>query len=257
MASTGQNPQHARPQRTRPKPNVRGGPAPVSSSNLTQKPVPPLNPVASSSVRRYPFRPWDVILALALLVITYASVSRQIRVGPVWLLPALVIALLIALAIAHRKEQRTGTRLLALALAGIGIMAVAASTALLVTQLLAGNVDAPYLLRDAALLWIANVIVFALWYWELDGGGPRQRHVAGYTPTDLAFPQTALGRAFSKGWIPQFTDYLFVSFTASAAFSPTDTLFLSVRAKVLMMIQAMGSIVILAVVAARAINILK
>ncbi len=255
--STSQLRRHARPKRTRPKPNACRGLSPTGGSNPIQEPSSPLNPAPHANVSRYPFRPWDVIVALALLAITYASVSRQIRIGPVWLLPVLVIVLLIALAIAHRNKQRTGTRLLALALAATGIMAVAASTALLVSRLLVGNVDAPYLLRDAALLWIANVIVFALWYWELDGGGPRQRHFAGYTPTDLAFPQTALDRSFSEGWMPQFTDYLFVSFTASAAFSPTDTLFLSVRAKVLMMLQAMGSIVILAVVAARAINILK
>lgn len=249
--------QHARGQRTRRKPKVGQGSNSAGSPRPTPEPTPLSHPVANMNVNRYPFRPWDVILALVLLVFTYASVSRQIRIGPVWLLPLLVIALLIALAFAHRKEQRTSTRLLALALATVGIMAVAASIALLVTRLLAGKVDAPYLLRDAALLWIANVIVFALWYWELDGGGPRQRHVAGYRPSDLAFPQTALGQNFSKDWMPQFTDYLFVSFTASAAFSPTDALFLSVRAKVLMMLQAMGSIVILAVVAARAINILK
>ena len=211
----------------------------------------------SPVVNSYPFRPWDVLLALVLLAIIYASVSRQIRVGPVWLLPLLVTALLIALAIAHRLERRAETRLLGLALTGVATLAVEGSMALLVVRLLNGNVSAPYLLRDAALLWVANVIVFALWYWELDGGGPHRRHISGYAPTDLAFPQIALGKAFFTGWMPQFADYLFVSFTASAAFSPTDTSFLSVRAKVLMMLQAMGSIIILAVVAARAINTLE
>jgi hypothetical protein len=191
-----------------------------------------------------------------LLLSIYASVSNQLRVGPTWLVPALFVGLLLALWLAHRRERRSQARLLALGMTGIATLAVEGSMVGLVVRLIDGNVYAPYLLRDAALLWIANVIVFGLWYWELDGGGPHVRHSAGYVPTDLAFPQIALGRRFRSNWMPQFVDYLFVAFTASAAFSPTDTSFLSVRAKLLMMVQAVGSIVILAVVAARAINIL-
>ncbi len=223
----------------------------------TSPPLVPSKPKASTAGNRYPFRPWEVLLALIMLTVIYASVSRQIRIGPKWLLPVLVTGLVIALVIAHRLERRAESRLLALALTGVGTLAVGGSMASLVDRLLTGDVEAPYLLRDAALLWVANVIVFSLWYWELDGGGPHVRHIDGYVPTDLAFPQIQLGTAFSTGWVPQFTDYFFVAFTASAAFSPTDTSILSVRTKVLMMLQAIGSIIILAVVAARAINTLS
>ena len=247
----------ARRTRTVPRPG-RGATANrtrASRSDAASPALPPETP--SEPARRYPFRPWDVLIAIVLLIGIYASVSDQLRVGPSWLVPLLVVGLLFALSLAHRQNRRSEARLLALGMTGIATLAVEGSMAGLVVRLIDGNVYAPYLLRDAALLWIANVIVFALWYWELDGGGPRVRHVSGYEPTDLAFPQIALGRAFRRNWTPQFADYLFVSFTASAAFSPTDTSFLSVRAKLLMMVQAIGSIVILAVVAARAINILS
>jgi hypothetical protein len=217
----------------------------------------PSSDAQNEPTHKYPFRPWDVLVAFALLVSIYASVSNQLRIGPTWLLPVLVVGLMLALALLHRGNRKSESRLLALGITGIATLAIAGSMAGLVARLIDGNVYAPYLLRDAALLWIANVIVFGLWYWELDGGGPRQRHGDGYNPTDLAFPQIALGKRFSQGWTPQFVDYLFVAFTTSAAFSPTDTSFLSMRAKLLMMVQAMGSIVILAVVAARAINILS
>jgi uncharacterized membrane protein len=136
------------------------------------------------------------------------------------------------------------------------MLAVLSSVVVLVVRLLRGDLSAPYLLRDAALLWISNVIVFGLWYWELDSGGPHYRHVHGYRPTDLAFPQTMLGGDMANGWVPNFVDYLFVAFNASTAFSPTDTSVLSARGKALMMVQSLMSIVLLAVVAARAINVL-
>lgn len=205
---------------------------------------------------RPPFRPWEVLLALLVLISIYAAMSSQLRLGPVWLLPLVVAGLLLALFLSHQYEQRRLARNFAIAVSIVGTLAVGASVVGLVSHLLREDILAPYLLRDAAMLWVANVIVFSLWYWELDGGGPYLRHSEEYRPTDLAFPQTTLGKRFSAAWTPQFADYLFVSFTASAAFSPTDTLFLSVRAKLLMMVQAMASIVIMVVVAARAINIL-
>ncbi len=100
-------------------------------------------------------------------------------------------------------------------------------------------------------------MVFSLWFWELDGGGPHKRHSEGYRANDFAFPQSALGVHHERGWIPGDIDYLFVAFTASSPFSPTDTLVLSHRAKILMMIQALISISTLAVLAARAINTLR
>ena len=110
------------------------------------------------------------------------------------------------------------------------------------------------LLREAALLWASNVLVFALWYWELDGGGPLQRQLRGQQDGDFLFPQQASGNP--SGWVPHFVDYLFLAFTGATAFSPTDTLPLSRLAKVLMILEALISLVILVVLAARAVNIL-
>lgn len=203
------------------------------------------------------WHPWEVLIAILVLSTIFSLITDQLRIGPVWLLPSVVAILFIALFAAHLSERREMARRLAMALAGVGTLGVLSSVVVLVVRLIHGSVSAPYLLRDAALLWVANVIVFGLWYWEIDGGGPHQRHLHGYRPTDLAFPQTALGGRMAAGWIPDFIDYLFVAFNASTAFSPTDTSILSARAKVLMMLQSLMSIVLLAVVAARAINILN
>lgn len=208
-------------------------------------------------LQRPVWRPWDVALALVVLLALYALISSPLRVGPVWLLPGLVLGLVAALVGTHRSDRHEAAHLWALAIATVGTLAVQGSVIILVKLLLDQDISAPYLLRDAAMLWLANVIVFALWYWQIDGDGPYHRHTQGYRATDFAFPQIQLGGDFARSWSPAFADYLFVAFTASAAFSPTDTSFLSVRAKLLMMVQAVSSLIILAVVAARAINIIN
>jgi uncharacterized membrane protein len=111
-------------------------------------------------------------------------------------------------------------------------------------------------LRDAALLWVINVVTFAVWYWEVDGGGPAQRRREGYVSEDFLFPQMNFGNKTAHNWSPGFLDYLFLAFNTSTAFSPTDTAFLSQRVKLLMMVQALLSLVILAVLVSRAINAL-
>lgn len=122
----------------------------------------------------------------------------------------------------------------------------------LFTLTLPSDTQATNLLRAAALLWFFNILVFALWYWEIDGGGPWKRHRSGHEAADFMFPQQVDG----KRWAPDFLDYLFVAFTAATAFSPTDTFPLTKKAKVLMMIQAVISLVVIGILAARAVNIL-
>jgi uncharacterized membrane protein len=104
----------------------------------------------------------------------------------------------------------------------------------------------------AALLWFFNILVFALWYWELDGGGPWKRHLSGHQAADFLFPQQVSGNS----WVPHFLDYLFLAFTGATALSPADTFPLSRLAKTLMMIEAILSLTVVAVLAARAVNIL-
>ena len=135
-------------------------------------------------------------------------------------------------------------------------MAVALSAILLLQALLTGRAEAGNLLLSAALLWFSNVLVFALWYWELDAGGPHHRHVGPVVSTDFLFPQMVAGGEHSVNWCPEFLDYLFLAFNSSTAFSPTDTMVLARRAKTLMMLQSVISLVTVAVIVGRAINTL-
>jgi len=113
----------------------------------------------------------------------------------------------------------------------------------------------PELLRAAGILWVFNILVFALWYFEIDGGGPLKRHLAEPKATDFLFPQYAPGS--NSNWKPQFLDYVFLAFNSSTALSPADTQPLTKKAKVLMMIQAVFSLVVIVLLAARAVNILQ
>jgi len=194
---------------------------------------------------------------LAALIAGYLLLDSRLRIGPRWLYPVLLAILLVPFFIARRRSLHGRAHVLGLAIAALSSMTIASSIGILVYQLLAGDVSAENLLQDASILWIANVLAFSIWYWELDSGGPQVRHSIGYTPTDFAFPQTTLGGQYAGGWVPCFTDYLFVAFNTSSAFSPTDTLVLSHRAKYLAMAQSMMAIVSLAVLAARAINTLR
>ena len=106
-------------------------------------------------------------------------------------------------------------------------------------------------------MWSMNVLVFALWFWELDSGGPHARCRAEEVKPDFLFPQQATPEIAEPGWRPNFIDYLYVSFTNATAFSPTDTMPLSRWAKVLMLVESAASLVLAVMVAARAINILK
>ena len=139
---------------------------------------------------------------------------------------------------------------------GLVTLAVIVSVFLLVSSSSGGGTFAPALLRDATLLWVINVATFAVWYWEIDGGGPGRRHREGHVSDDFLFPQMYVDDKFARGWSPGFLDYLFLAFNTSTAFSPTDTAFLSRRAKFLIMVQALLSLVILAVLVSRAINAL-
>jgi hypothetical protein len=118
------------------------------------------------------------------------------------------------------------------------------------------------LLLSAGALWITNILVFASWYWRLDAGGPHARELRGaHTDGAFLFPQMTLNadtrRAMGEEtWSPRFVDYLFLAFNTSTAFSPTDSPVLSRWAKTLMMVQALISFATVALLAARAVNIL-
>lgn len=190
----------------------------------------------------------------------YALVSDGLTLGPRILLLVLVAALLIPLIFAHLRGHVRITRPLAfglLVLVTLAVaVAVATSVALLVSTLPGSGTPSAVLLRDAALIWVTNVVTFAVWYWEIDGGGPDLRRMDAHESEDFVFPQMALGEKRGLAWAPGFVDYLFLAFNTSTAFSPTDTAVLSRRAKVLMMTQSLLSLVVVAVLAARAVNTL-
>lgn len=202
------------------------------------------------------FPRWPAAVALLAIGALYAVLSDGLTLGPRAFLLGLVAVLLVPLMSAHLRGRHRLARWFGLGMAGIVTVAVVVSAFLLVSTALGRGTSAPALLRDAALLWVINVATFAVWYWEVDGGGPVVRRREGHRSSDFLFPQTNVATAATRTWHPGFVDYLFLAFNTSTAFSPTDTAVLSRRAKVLMMVQALLSLVILAVLVGRAINAL-
>jgi len=198
------------------------------------------------------------IVGILSLGIIYLFLPERLTFGPNWL--PLVIEVVLAIpflyALATRRHlPHKLTRTLGLLLASVATLALLASIVLLVITLPArDSSQAGGLLFDAAILWISNILIFGLWFWEIDGGGPTKRHLMGHKAMDFLFPQQANNT--SERWAPHFIDYVFVAFTNATAFSPTDTAPLSRIAKLLMMVEAILSLLIVALLAARAINIL-
>jgi len=207
---------------------------------------------------------WPSAIAVVGAALLYLTLPNQLVLGPPfvrYLVPALELALLVALVVSapHRHANESGLRRKA-AMTLIGLISVANALALffLVRHLLYGSgVQGRTLLYAAFDIWVTNVIVFGLWYWELDGGGPPRRLRNPQAPRDFAFGQMTDPEVSAPDWHPRFTDYLYVSFTNASAFSPTDTMPLTRWAKLLMMLQSSISILTLLLVAARAVNILR
>ena len=214
-------------------------------------------------------------------VVTAAAIALQLPVPgrldlvrPAWVLPAVQGALLVALVVANPRRinrESTALRMLSLGLAALLSLANAWAAAELVNQLVHAKgtgggsssvLDSPApLLVTGGAIWLSNVIVFALWYWEFDQGGPVARALgtAKRTP-DFLFPQMTLTgdpHLVPKDWEASFTDYLYLAFTNATAFSPTDTMPLSRWAKMAMTLQSAVSLVTAALVIARAVNIFR
>jgi hypothetical protein len=187
---------------------------------------------------------------------------RKISLHPRYLLPAIELALLaVLIAVNPGRLERGDPLLRRLSLVLIAVLHAANtySGTVLVVDLLRGQAsDNPsVLLGSGGAIYATNVVVFALWYWELDRGGPVARGQGERAFPDFLFPQMQAGDLVDPNWEPTFADYLYVSFTNVTAFSPTDTLPLTRWAKLLMMLQATLAVVLIALVIARAINVLK
>jgi uncharacterized membrane protein len=187
--------------------------------------------------------------------------GRLVLVRPVWVLPALQAALLVALVLAnpHRIDRESrALRILSLLLAGVLSLANAWSVALLVHGIVDGKLGdtAGPLLITGAAIWLTNVVAFALWYWEFDRGGPVARALGTDQYPDFQFPQMTAPQMAPPDWEPTFTDYLYLAFTNASAFSPTDVMPLSRWAKMAMTVQSIISIITVVLVVSRAVNIL-
>jgi uncharacterized membrane protein len=227
------------------------------------------------SLGESPWWPGAALLGSAAL---YADLPSRFIVGSSagvfavvrWLVPGLtvlVVAALLASVPSGRLMRRLGwhgrrllltRRLLALGTIGLVSAANAASIVLLVHLLVNGaHAQAASLLRAAVHMWVVNVLLFGLWFWQLDGGGPTERPRCEPSQRDFLFPQQTEPVVMDAGWKPMFLDYLYVSFTNATAFSPTDAMPLSHWAKMLMLVQSAISLSLAVMVVARAVNILN
>lgn len=205
---------------------------------------------------------WPALAAgLAVGFLVYA-LPDSLTLGPEWLALALVAVLFVLSAFSHRIRRPDLNNLFAYAGLTVITLAVLSSLTLLVIRLPAHKEQPVVLLRSAAALWVSNMLVFASWYWRLDGGGPNERDKRGvHTDGAFLFPQMMMDpelrvKMGEDNWSPGFVDYLFLAFNTSTAFSPTDVPVLSRWAKVMMIVQSAISLATVALLAARAVNIL-
>jgi len=204
---------------------------------------------------------WPAILGLLAVGGLRLALPEELSVGPGWLLLAVVVGLLIPTVLARVRRRDRLNQGLGYALNAVVTLDMTWSLILLIAALPAHKESPLNMLRSAAALWVSNVLVFASWYWRLDGGGPNERDRQLKHDGAFLFPQMSLSDEIKQqlgeeNWRPGFVDYLFLAFNTSTAFSPTDSPVLSRWAKVLMMVQALISFTTVALLAARAVNIL-
>jgi uncharacterized membrane protein len=215
------------------------------------RPYPP--PAASESL-------WPIQLTLLGAIGLQLLLPEHLTVGPVWLVPALEGALLIGMFFASPRKlegQHAVRRRIALGMTALVSAANIFSLYELMHFLLHHNVSGGReLIISGTLIWLTNFLIFALWYWELDRGGPGKRASGDDEPPDFLFPQMTDDRIEPIAWRPKFIDYLYVSLTNATAFSPTDTMPLTPTAKSIMGIQSLVSLVTIGLIVSRAVNIL-
>jgi hypothetical protein len=218
---------------------------------------------------------WLARGAVLVIVVLQIAIVNDLAIGPRWLAPSVELALLVPLTIAtvwtqrrarkaSTKEQvsrvwrrRMQTRRLAITLTAIVTAMNFGALARLLAAILAGQAaSGRTLLLDAVNIWATNLIIFALWFWALDRGGPAGKLLGSGRGNDFIFTQQQPGARYPN-WSPGFIDYLFLAFTNATAFSPADTFPLTVRAKLLMMAESGISLVTIALVASRAVGILS
>ena len=205
---------------------------------------------------------WPAFIAALAVAGLYAALPAQLIIGPRWLFPLIIVALIIPTEITHARNLHSMNRVLGFAVSAVITTAMLISVVLLISALPQHLETPTQLLVSAACLWATNILVFTLWYWRLDAGGPHSRDKRlAHTDGAFLFPQMTMSDEAKKAagedtWSPNFFDYLFLAFNTSTAFSPTDVPVLARWAKLLMMVQSITSLTVLALLAARAVNIL-
>jgi hypothetical protein len=208
-------------------------------------------------------------VAVCVAMVTYAFLPQSLLVGPRFVIPVIEAFLLVALVAVNpvrMNRQTRWSRTVSLGLSGVVIVTNLVALGMLVTTLDAKTQDAQGLLLGGVQVWVTNVIGFGLLYWELDRGGAVTRHRArrdrlpmadwrfSQDENDDAVIEVAATSSKRTGWIPTFVDYLYLSLTNSSAFSPTDTMPLTARAKLLMGTQATAALVVSLLIVARAVG---
>ena len=204
----------------------------------------------------------QALLAFLAICAIYLALPRNLVVGPIWLLPTVIVVLLVPTVVSHRMGRHSLNRALGIIINGITTLALIGSVILLVRALPSHRETPLQLLGSGGLLWLTNMIVFALWYWRLDGGGPTRRHKENkFGSTSFLFPQMQIphderAQFACASWRPRFVDYLFIAFTQSSTFGPTDAPLLARWAKILAMIQISISLTIVILLISRAVGVL-
>jgi uncharacterized membrane protein len=204
---------------------------------------------------------WPAQLTVAAAIALNLALTERVTVGPRWFLPSVEGLLLIALVViapTRATEHSQARRNFALAFIGFVSLTNVVSLGLLLHYLInGGKAGGHELILSGALLWVTNVLLFAVWYWELDRGGPVARFLDPNALPDFQFPQMENPQLAPAGWRPGFFDYLYTSLTNATAFSPTDTMPLTQTAKIVMGTQSVAALLTVGLVVARAVNILS
>jgi uncharacterized membrane protein len=204
---------------------------------------------------------WPAQLAVAGAIALNFVLAERVTVGPTWLLPSvegILLAALVVIAPARATAHSRGTRRFALAVIGFVSLANIVSLGLLIHFLInGGKAGGHKLILSGAVLWVTNVLLFAVWYWEMDRGGPRRPLPQSPPDARLPVPQTENPQLAPADWRPGFVDYLYTSLTNATAFSPTDTMPLTQTAKIVMGLQSTSALLTVGLVVARAVNILS
>ncbi len=205
---------------------------------------------------------WPAQLTIVVAIVLQVALPERLTAGPSWLVPAMEGVLLVGMFVVtpnqvedeHPRRRRIALGLTAIVSAA-NIYSLGALTHYLLHSKL-GSGGGRELIVAGTLIWLTNFLIFGLWYWELDRGGPGRRAAGHDNAPDFLFPQMSDDRIEPIGWRPKFIDYLYVSLTNATAFSPTDTMPLSPLAKSTMGIQALVSLVTIGLIVSRAVNIL-